>query len=947
MSYGGSEAFPLRGSPTLGNATPGVSSVNNVSFFGREAVQEAHDGGYLTAGQSPGRPSRDLLHAQSGWSTVSDDAASLLQRQSAYEIMAETVFRSARRKGLFSDNPTVWNGVALRLQKGRYACSPQHDPRLLPWLSGLALLNCNATVTITATVVAGITTTLPPGTSEVALSPVDRIQVVETVEELATARKAQCAAFVRTEDRLVVWADKVEDLIKVAQRIEAKMVKYVWERATGTHIPQNVITNSDSALEGDGESDPEKEDVGASAHMKGEPEVRRAKGGEKLITAKRTVVDEKTGEDIESMVLFQERTTNLQAPLLHGLGVALNIVIISLVLRTLLNEALIDGNWMRLTIFAAAPFLFLIALFFSDNIIANIALLFGPIRQMKQNSRYYSGTAPEHIITGTLPHITIQMPVYKESLDTVLAPTIESLNKAIHTYELQGGTASILVSEDGLLLVDEDERQKRLDYYDRHQIAWVARPGHNQDGYIRKGRFKKASNLNFTCAISMAVEEFMEAERPAEEAADAASWTYADEDHLYQTALEKALADAHPLAQASGNIRIGDLILLIDCDTRVPEDCFLDAASEMTQSPDVAILQHCSGVMLVTKNNYFEQGIGFFTRCVNFAISFSVANGDVAPFMGHNAFLRWSAVQEAAFVDEEDQVRKIWSETTVSEDFDMSLRVLMKGYILRWATYSNDEFKEGVSLTCDDELNRWQKYAFGVSELIFQPVYCWWRRFPITPLWRSYLWAKEVPTHHKFASSSYTFSYYAIGSALPLTVGLFLLQGWFGPVLDGAFMPPFNVFIAVVVVFSGAGNVANVVAKFRSGRATFFTALKEHLLWVPFTVVFFSGLSYHVLTALLSHGLGYNMTWGSTSKDLEDSNFFLEVPAIAKKYWKQLIICVLILIGTVILSVPSSWLPLEWRLHGGFFVIWCPIWFAAMHIFYHIGLNPQLLRFSF
>ena len=32
---------------------------------------------------------------------------------------------------------------------------------------------------------------------------------------------------------------------------------------------------------------------------------------------------------------------------------------------------------------------------------------------------------------------------------------------------------------------------------------------------------------------------------------------------------------------------------------------------------------------------------------------------------------------------------------------------------MRWATYSEGGFKEGVSLTVDDELNRWQKYAYG------------------------------------------------------------------------------------------------------------------------------------------------------------------------------------------------------------------------------------------
>lgn len=37
----------------------------------------------------------------------------------------------------------------------------------------------------------------------------------------------------------------------------------------------------------------------------------------------------------------------------------------------------------------------------------------------------------------------------------------------------------------------------------------------------------------------------------------------------------------------------------------------------------------------------------------------------------------------------------------------------LKGYIIRWATYSKGDFQEGVSLTVEDELNRWQKYSYG------------------------------------------------------------------------------------------------------------------------------------------------------------------------------------------------------------------------------------------
>ena len=112
-------------------------------------------------------------------------------------------------------------------------------------------------------------------------------------------------------------------------------------------------------------------------------------------------------------------------------------------------------------------------------------------------------------------------------------------------------------------------------------------------------------------------------------------------------------------------------------------------------------------------NHYFENGITHFTRRINKCISLGCANGEVAPFVGHNAFLRWSAVQDAAFVDPADGKTRQWSEANVSEDFDLALRLLLKGYNLRWATYSNGGFKEGVSLTVVDELARWQKYAYG------------------------------------------------------------------------------------------------------------------------------------------------------------------------------------------------------------------------------------------
>ena len=120
-----------------------------------------------------------------------------------------------------------------------------------------------------------------------------------------------------------------------------------------------------------------------------------------------------------------------------------------------------------------------------------VAYIFGPSSQVFGKSIFFSGAPPEQRLTGLLPHITIQMPVYMESLTGVIDPTIQSLKAAISTYELQGGTASVFVNDDGMQLLDEDMAKGRRKYYHDQGIGWVARPPHKKDGYLRAGRFKK------------------------------------------------------------------------------------------------------------------------------------------------------------------------------------------------------------------------------------------------------------------------------------------------------------------------------------------------------------------------------------------------------------------------------------------------------------------------
>lgn len=105
---------------------------------------------------------------------------------------------------------------------------------------------------------------------------------------------------------------------------------------------------------------------------------------------------------------------------------------------------------------------------------------------------------PRRIQGRQLPHVTIQCPVYKEGLASVIQPTVKSIKQAISTYELQGGSANMFINDDGLQIIDEEERQARIDFYADNSIGWTARPKHGSEGFVRKGKFKKVRQNNLS-----------------------------------------------------------------------------------------------------------------------------------------------------------------------------------------------------------------------------------------------------------------------------------------------------------------------------------------------------------------------------------------------------------------------------------------------------------------
>ncbi len=143
-----------------------------------------------------------------------------------------------------------------------------------------------------------------------------------------------------------------------------------------------------------------------------------------------------------------ERPESLDRPvIMHsaffiGMGMTLAIV---LVFGFSVGQ-LISETFIRLALFAAASLIMFSGLFFFQVIFGNIWQLVGPINGLKTNSRHYSCIRPNlrqaYSHRFNPPHVTIQMPVYKEGLDSVIIPTVRSLQAAISYYESRGGEAT-------------------------------------------------------------------------------------------------------------------------------------------------------------------------------------------------------------------------------------------------------------------------------------------------------------------------------------------------------------------------------------------------------------------------------------------------------------------------------------------------------------------------
>lgn len=882
-----------------------------------------------------------------------------------WDAWLHKIYESTQQENWFMPlEETVATGVAMRVENGFFRVFPYENPALIPFEAAVRKLNPVVAVKIRNTAVQAAIRKIGPNDDCLYIDQNTRIQILDTIDLLPSAEKDQCGAFIRDERAVVLWSYNLETILPLCKEFEEKLIKHIWQTRSVSHRHAPSIASSGpptQAVSPDGSQTALNEkNVSEVAVEEVKPEVDSAQSASAPPPAapvKRSwwswklqprAPNASPSSDPEKGGKRRERKLVLIGPIYAGCGAALAAYFMTSGISVLLEEFALDRDPTRFALLVTMPVIYCVSIFFCLQLIGNICLILGPVAQYHENSMYYSAQKPEPNpeVDKNLPHITIQMPVYKESLELTIALSVYSVKKAMQTYARQGGTSAIFICDDGLQLIPEADRKERIAFYANHNIGWTARPGHSSapGGFKRAGKFKKASNMNYGLALSLKLEKFL-AQLEAEGAEDDGDECL--EDKAMKMAQDEIYAESgnkfRPWCANGKSLRIGEMILIIDADTIVPEDCFRDAAREMYESPDCAIIQHESDVMQVA-NHYFENGITHFTRRINKCISLGCANGEVAPFVGHNAFLRWSAVQDAAFIDPADGKKKQWSEANVSEDFDLALRLLLKGYNLRWATYSNGGFKEGVSLTVVDELARWQKYAYGCNEIIFNPLIKWWKCGPISPQLRGFVWSK-APLHYKIGMMSYMFSYYGIAAATVGSILNYFLLG-LAPQLDRFYLHSFEILLACVVVFPGVGNVGYTLLEYRLGQRNFFAATFENIRWVPFFTFFFGGMSIHLSTALLAHLFSYDMTWGSTGKEVEKSSFWIEVPRIWQRFKLTFTIC-FICIATMIIFTTNA-VPFEWQIPGWNWALIIPVSLVVgCHIMVPIVLNPWLMIFSY
>jgi hypothetical protein len=255
--------------------------------------------------------------------------------------------------------------------------------------------------------------------------------------------------------------------------------------------------------------------------------------------------------------------------------------------------------------------------------VSSIFKCFIPSKAFRTNTKYCSMIPESKPANENWMDVTIQIPVYKESLQEVLMPTLKSCITSRDYYQNgTGAKCNIVVCDDGMMALlknnfaaaemlwetiestqgkvfklskllqkvprpsrrhlkglksrDVYEVFHRMLFYYHYEIGFVAR-----STWDRRGKFKKASNLNSHLRLSWGADQITESENMS-----------------IQEALMQASHNANGsrFTMFGNDVSIGDLILVNDADARMAESVIVKTVPEFLNDKFLGFTQHATKV---------------------------------------------------------------------------------------------------------------------------------------------------------------------------------------------------------------------------------------------------------------------------------------------------------------------------------------------------------------
>lgn len=602
-----------------------------------------------------------------------------------------------------------------------------------------------------------------------------------------------------------------------------------------------------------------------------------------------------------------------------------------------------EGNIGRIVVEMILALLSFFGLFWNCYFtVASILKCFIPSLAFKTNTKYCSIIPETKDVREEWLDVTIQIPVYKESLVEVLMPTLRSCITARDTYiKSTDALCNIVICDDGMMAMLRDNfpaaemlwkvivethgrvlklskllqfvprasryhlkglRSKdvyevfhRMLYYYHYDIGFVAR-----STVDRRGKFKKASNLNTHLRLALGAQQRFEKEN--------------GEVPYEQAMLEEVHNDDGSRTVMFGNdIRLGHLICVNDADARMAATVIAKTVPEFLNDKSLGFTQHATKTMTEQRGeSYYTNMLAVYTDALyqgHFLLSSIL--GCHPPLVGHSIFLRTDAIKQCGRIRTlrkaqlwlqsiglhflpVDQVgfanlqaenrTEYWSESHVSEDFELMIHLYSLGFNGRYVNYDGCEFQEGITRTFDEEAGRHRKFALGAHELVFHPIQDMLSHGIFTPVFRTFLTC-DIPSYYKIFLTAYLCSYASGGTyIIVFTVSAILrILDNEGKVDSISVFNPAGIIILNFIVYYFLGYLTFLIAMLRMNAINnklFFPEYRKkwlsscYLIFVELRYCFlFQFLFYNVATftfyfmGSMDHLLSRPSIVGATNKD--------------------------------------------------------------------------------